>query len=64
MKLLTSLNDSGSSGELLRQDRALELLERLGTPDARRRLEALASGAPRAWLTREAQAARDRHAGH
>src|SRR5262249_8398812 len=42
--------------------RALELLERLETPAARRLLQDLAGGAPRAWLTRQARAALGRPA--
>jgi WD40 repeat protein len=48
------------SGEELRQVRALEVLERLGTAEARQLLQALAAGAPGALPTREAQAALDR----
>jgi RNA polymerase sigma factor (sigma-70 family) len=44
------------SGERLRARRALEVLERAGTPEARRVLQALAGGAPGAWLTRDAKA--------
>ncbi len=40
--------------------RALELLERIATPEARQLLEKLSRGAPAAWLTVEAKAAHDR----
>jgi WD40 repeat protein len=40
--------------------RALEVLERIGTPGARQVLEALAEGAPEARLTQEARASRER----
>ncbi len=43
--------------ELRRQVRAVEVLERVGGPEARRVLEALAQGAPDARLTQEAKAA-------
>jgi RNA polymerase sigma factor (sigma-70 family) len=49
-----------SSGEPLRARRALEVLERAGTPEARRALQALADGAPGAWLTQDAKAALSR----
>jgi RNA polymerase sigma factor (sigma-70 family) len=42
--------------EHLRDLRAVEILERIGTPDARRILTDLAKGAPEARLTREAKA--------
>jgi RNA polymerase sigma factor (sigma-70 family) len=49
-----------ASSERLRQYRAIEVLEALATPDARRLLETLQTGAPEALLTREARAAADR----
>ncbi|MFO0842599.1 MAG: hypothetical protein U0797_09420 [Gemmataceae bacterium] len=48
------------SPERIRALRAVELLERIGTPAARRALAELAGGAPGARLTREAKATRDR----
>ncbi len=41
----------------LRTRRALEVLERIGSPDARRVLQKLARGAPEGWLTEEANRA-------
>jgi RNA polymerase sigma factor (sigma-70 family) len=43
-----------------RQARALEALELIRTAAARQALDALAEGAPGAWLTQEAKAARER----
>jgi hypothetical protein len=48
------------SGKTLRIVRAVEVLERLDSSDARLLLEALAKGAEQAWLTREAKASLDR----
>jgi hypothetical protein len=45
------------SGDRLRCWRAVEILEQIGTPQARQLLEALSRGAPGALQTREAQAA-------
>jgi hypothetical protein len=45
------------SGERLRAFRAVEVLELIGTPQARQVLQALADGAPGALLTTSAQAA-------
>jgi WD40 repeat protein len=46
--------------ERLRVARAVEVLERVGTPEARKVLKALAEGSSGAWLTREARAALER----
>jgi WD40 repeat protein len=48
------------SGELLRQMRAIEVLERIGTSEASLLLRKLADGAGEARLTREAKAALER----
>ncbi len=46
--------------EYLRQLRAIEVLECIGTAEARRVLEAISQGATEARLTQEAQAALQR----
>jgi WD40 repeat protein len=55
MRLLDKL--SATSGERLRRQRGLEVLEHIGTAEAREVLEALAKGDPEATLTEEARAA-------
>jgi hypothetical protein len=54
-KLLGKADPLIVSGTVLRAIRALEVLENVGNPDARRVLEALAAGAPDRRLTREAK---------
>jgi hypothetical protein len=58
--LLKQLKGSPQEGRL-RGLRAVEVLERVGTPEAIEVLKKLAGGAPEAWLTREARAVLDRH---
>jgi RNA polymerase sigma factor (sigma-70 family) len=53
-------DERAPSPERIRALRAVELLDRIGTPAARRSLAELATGAPGARLTREAKASRDR----
>jgi HEAT repeat protein len=48
------------SPEQLRRLRAVEILELLGTPEARKLLQRLADGAPKARLTQEAKASLER----
>jgi RNA polymerase sigma factor (sigma-70 family) len=55
-RLLGKLIEPVEHPDVLRAIRAVELLESVATPDARRVLETLATGDPAARLTREAQA--------
>jgi hypothetical protein len=55
--LLGSLNKRLPDAGWLRTWRALEVLEQIGTTEARAALAALAEGTPRSWLTLEARAA-------
>jgi HEAT repeat protein len=49
-----------SSPEVLQRLRAIQVLERIGSPEARQVLERLAGGAPAARETRDARAALER----
>ncbi len=51
---------SGSPAEQIYRVRAVETLQQIGSPEARRLLEILASGVPEARLTREAKASLQR----
>jgi hypothetical protein len=53
---LVKLSNQGLSGEPLQAVRAIAVLERIGTLDARQLLETLAGGAPEAEQSREAKA--------
>jgi WD40 repeat protein len=53
-KLLESWEKRPASPEELRQVRTIEILERMGTSEARAALVPLAEGAPEAWLTQQA----------
>lgn len=56
-QLIAKIEAPVSDGAELQRLRAVEVLERVGGPEARRALTALAAGAPGARLTREARAA-------
>jgi WD40 repeat protein len=58
--LLERLDDVETAPERLQAFRAVEVLERIGSPAARKLLEELARGAPHARLTREAKASLQR----
>src|SRR5262245_2383808 len=55
-RVLHSLEAKGLSAETIRSLRAVEVLERIASPESKRMLEALAAGAPDTRLTLEAQA--------
>jgi hypothetical protein len=55
--ILQHMTIARTTPESIRSTRALELLERLNTPESREFLAKLANGARDAWLTREAKSA-------
>jgi dipeptidyl aminopeptidase/acylaminoacyl peptidase len=59
-ELLEGIRALSTSPERLRELRAVEVLEHIGTPAAHQVLQSLANGAPTARLTHEAKAALDR----
>lgn len=59
-QIVQRLQGPVTSPERMRPLRAVEALEQIGAADARQVLEALAKGAPEAWLTREAKASLER----
>jgi hypothetical protein len=59
-RLLEELDRARPHPERLRAARAVAVLERAGTAEARKHLMVLAAGAPGAWLTRETQASLER----
>jgi WD40 repeat protein len=63
-RLLDNLSGPVRLAGQVRDLRAVELLEMLGSPEARQLLQALAGGAPEARLTREARGTLRRLAGH
>jgi RNA polymerase sigma factor (sigma-70 family) len=58
--LLEEVQGQPLPADVVQQLRAVEALEYVGTPEARQVLERLAEGAPDAWLTQDAKAARER----
>jgi WD40 repeat protein len=56
-RLLETIDGLAASPEWIRTVRALQVLESIGSPEARQLLERLAGGAPEARLTREAKIA-------
>jgi HEAT repeat protein len=59
--LLEKLTSGSFTAEQIRVIRAIEVLDKIGTPEALQLLEHLATGAPGALTTRQAQAALARH---
>jgi Anaphase-promoting complex subunit 4 WD40 domain/WD domain, G-beta repeat len=60
IKVLLEVFDNPPQGDTLRLLRAVEVLEGIGSPEARRVLKRIADGDPGALLTREAKAALNR----
>jgi len=59
-ELLKKIDEGAVSADRVGETRALEVLEALGTPEARKVLEELAKGVPDAALTQEAKASLER----
>lgn len=59
-KILGQIRDEAVSNDTIREIRAIEVLERLGSPEAKAALQSLAKGAEGARLTTEAQNALER----
>jgi WD40 repeat protein len=59
-QVLEAINGKVPSPSWLRSVRAIQVLEGIGTPEARRILQGLAKGAPEARLTQEAKASLER----
>lgn len=59
-QILAKLESGVRTAEELRILRAVEMLEWIASPDARRFLEELARGSPDGWLTQEAKVSRQR----
>jgi hypothetical protein len=59
-RLLARLKAEEPSVDALRVQRALEVLERLGTPEAKKALERLGKQDPQAWLTQQAKEVLDK----
>jgi hypothetical protein len=59
-ELLTKMGETSLPAAMVRDVRAVEVLEQIGDAEATRQLRRLAGGAPEARLTREAKAALDR----
>jgi hypothetical protein len=59
-QLLEKLHGPITNPEQLRMIRAVEVLEHIGTPEAKQVLRSLAKGAPEARLTKEAMASLER----
>jgi hypothetical protein len=59
-EILSGVSETKLSGDRLRAVRAVEILERIGTPKAQKVLASLAAGAPGSALTEDAAAALSR----
>ena len=57
---LQQLLENPTRSDHVWQERVLEILEQIGTPDAQQLLHKMAGGAPEAWVTQDARAALQR----